>query len=52
MKRIVVVLTDREKYTLVCASRLVKGRNLSDYMRDILMDAATLELAQKKDDPK
>ena len=52
MKRIVVSMPDLEKATIVKAVRLEKGRKLETWVRGVLMDAATLEIAQTEEKPK
>jgi hypothetical protein len=50
MKRLIFDLEDTEKATLVKAIRLVPGTKLSEWVRRVLMDAATLEIAQQAED--
>jgi hypothetical protein len=48
MKKLIVDVSEMESATWVEAVRLEKGRKLEAWVRDVLNDAATLELAQKK----
>ena len=49
MRKITVNLPNDEKGLIIRAVRLIKGQNLEQWVRRILLDAATLEIAQNKD---
>jgi hypothetical protein len=46
VKRLLISLPDEEKGLIVRAIRLVPGTKLSVWVRQVLVDQATLEIAQ------
>ena len=50
MRKITVNLPGDEKGLIIRAVRLIKGQNLEQWVRRILLDAATLEIAQREEE--
>ena len=51
MANLVINLPNEEKGLIVRAVRLVHNQNLETWVRRVLLDAATLEIAQREGKP-